>query len=149
MASITAHALPTGCPPSELWSDAVDAAMQWLHERAIVPADAVFLVPFAELLTPARRAFVRRGDWMPRIHTTRTLTLALGPAREALAREFTGEPGVDALVATALLRGQTWADAWRRRDRRGFQAGVQQLVRMAQLLAEGARARLPAQRSAW
>jgi ATP-dependent helicase/nuclease subunit B len=120
-----------------------------MRERAIMPAEAVFLVPFAELLAPARRAFARSGDWMPRIHTTRTLTLSLGPARSAGAHEFTGEPGVDSLVASAMLRGQSWADAWRRRDRRGFEAGVEQLVRTTQMLVEGARAVLPAQRPAW
>lgn len=149
MASMTAHALPTGCPPSELWSAAADAALQWLRRHSIAPADAVFLVPFAELLAPARRAFARSGDWMPRIHTTRTLTLALGPARAAAPREFTGEPAVDALVASAMLRGQPWAQAWRRRDRRGFDAGVALLIRTTRLLADGACAVLPAQRPAW
>jgi len=149
MASIAEHALATGCSPPELWSEAAHAAMQWLRQRGLAPADAVFLVPFAELLLPARRAFGRTGDWMPRIHTTRTLALALGPARMPGPGEPTGELGVDMLVATALLRRQSWADAWARRDSRSFEAGVAQLVRTTLMLVDGARAVLPASRSAW
>lgn len=125
------------------------AALQWLRQRGLAPADAVFLVPFAELLAPARAAFAQSGDWMPRIHTTRTLALALGPARMPGPGEPTGEPGIDMLVASALLRRQSWADAWARRDSRSFDDGVAQMVRTTQMVAEGARAVPPADRPAW
>ena len=37
------------------------------------------MLPFVQLLAPARRAFAGRGAWLPRIETTRTLAASLGP----------------------------------------------------------------------
>lgn len=149
MRSITTQVLATDCSPPELWAEVARCTQAWLRAQESGAVDAVFLVPFAQLLPAARRAFASAGGWMPRIHTTHTLARSLGPVNDVGAGELTGEWGIDLLTAAGLLRRQSWADNWAQRDPRAFDAAVQRLVRTAQLLAEGAQARHPARRDAW
>src|SRR5580765_2676576 len=112
---------PRSDNPGEARWDAIAAdCADWARQASVSWRDAVVLVPFLELLAPARRAFARLGTWMPRIETTRTLAASLGPPTAA-----DGESGFDAaldtVVATQLLGRQRWGEEWMRRDRRGFE----------------------------
>src|SRR6185295_20209185 len=75
----------------ERWNTIAARCAEWAREGSVSWRDAVVLVPFVELLAPARRAFARLGTWMPRIETTRTLAATLGPPTGA-----DGESGFDA-----------------------------------------------------
>jgi len=108
----------------------------------------VVLVPFVELLAPARRAFARLGTWMPRIETTRTLAASLGPPTAA-----DGESGFDAaldtVVATQMLARQRWGEEWMRRDRRGFEHAAGRVAKSARELARAASSLAPPSRPNW
>ena len=99
--------------------------------------DAVVLVPFVELLAPARRAFARLGTWMPRIETTRTLAASLGPPTAADG-ESSFDAALDTLVATQLLARERWGAEWMRRDRRGFEHAAERVAATARELARAA-----------
>jgi ATP-dependent helicase/nuclease subunit B len=137
-----------GGPLDGLWWPRLAADVQaWFAARHVAARDAVVLLPFAQLLAPARAAFARAGGWQPRIETTQTLRASLGP--RAAATGPGDDPVADRLAAAALLRGQAWGRAWQRRDARGFERGVAALVATAQAFARAAQAQPPAARAAW
>jgi ATP-dependent helicase/nuclease subunit B len=90
---------------------------------AILLRDVVVLVPFVQLVEPARRAFAAHGGWQPRIETTATLALA-PPALPAVG-QLAGAPVLDALTLAQMLRGldasgpPAPARRWRRIASRG------------------------------
>ena len=93
--------------------------------------DAVVLLPFVQLLAPARRAFAAAGGWMPRIETTRTLAASLGPPPRRGPASSAGASRHDTLLAMQQLAGQRWAADWSRRDPRGFAQSAARVVATA------------------
>ncbi|HEU5295130.1 MAG TPA: hypothetical protein VFU71_10090, partial [Burkholderiaceae bacterium] len=79
MRTIETIALTPAVRPAQLWRSVAEAARSWLAQRELQAADAVLLVPFADLIGPARRALAIDAKWLPRMHTPRTLATALGP----------------------------------------------------------------------
>lgn len=148
MATIVRLALEDTDADAGRWAAIAARIAAWASEHAVALRDAVVLVPFAQLLPEARAAFARRGGWMPRIETTRTLAASLGPAAPARVGELSFDPTLDALSASALLRSQAWGAAWVRRDARGFEQAVTGVVDTAQALARAAAEMPPAQRAA-
>jgi ATP-dependent helicase/nuclease subunit B len=138
MASIARTVLEVGA--AEPWTDAVALAVRWADAQGVELRDALFLVPFAQHLPLARRAWAASGRWMPRVETTQTLAAALGPPETPDADQVTFETALDRLTARRLLRGQAWAEDWAGRDPRGFEHAIGGLVRLAQALARAAAA---------
>ena len=66
-----ARVSPTDGPAEARWNAIAAECAEWARQASVAWRDAVVLVPFVELLAPARRAFARLGTWMPRIGTTR------------------------------------------------------------------------------
>jgi ATP-dependent helicase/nuclease subunit B len=149
MTIIVPHTLPPAVPPRELWHAAASATLAWCRERHIAVANAVVLVPFADLLAPARAAFAQHDRWLPRLHTPRTLAAALGPPVARSAGELTGDAAIDRITASELLRKQAWARAWQQRDPHGFDAALQRLVFTAHALRRQADAMVPSDRAGW
>jgi len=143
-----ARVSPTDGPAEARWNAIAADCADWARQASVAWRDAVVLVPFVELLGPARRAFARLGTWMPRIETTRTLAASLGPPTTA-----DGETGFDAaldtLVATQLLARQRWGEEWMRRDRRGFEHAAARVATTARELARAAAALAPSSRPSW
>ncbi len=117
------------CPPEEVWRRVAAMVRDWATAQAVPLRDLVLLLPFVQLIDPARRAFGTHGGWQPRIETTSTLAAALAPPPASAAGELCGVAVVDALSLSQLLRQQPSMLAWERRDRRGFnQAGAAALL---------------------
>jgi ATP-dependent helicase/nuclease subunit B len=129
------------------WADLAAEAQAWFAAAGVLARDAIVLLPFAQLLAPARSAFAQAGGWQPRIETTHTLRASLGPALTAGAPGR--DPVADRLTAAGLLRSQAWGAAWLRRDARAFDQGAAALADTAQALAQAAQAVPPAQREGW
>jgi ATP-dependent helicase/nuclease subunit B len=149
MATIESLPLSAATRPAELWRSVAHATRVWLTQRQLPVADAVVLLPFADLLAPARRALADPAAWLPRVHTPRTLAAALGPPLQHAAGELTGDAAIDRATARELLRGHTWAAAWLQRDPRAFDAALNRLVRTAHSLRGAAIALPPHERAAW
>ena len=138
------------CPvDADFWPALAQRVVDALRQRRVAVADAVVLLPQADLLAPARAAFAALGGWQPRIETTRTLAGALGPPRPRDARAPSGDAVVDALHVCALLRETSWGAAWARDDPRGFTQAVASVVEAAHALAHAAAARRVGERSRW
>ena len=138
MATIVRLTLDQFDPGGGRW-DAIAASINaWARNEGIALRDVCLLLPFAQLLPLARRAFAREGGWMPRIETTKTLAASFGPAPPAEPGQLTFDATIDALNAAALLRSQVWGAAWARRDPRGFEQAVGALVDTAHELARAA-----------
>lgn len=128
------------------WPGIVRHAIDWAKDQSIELRDAIVLVPFAQHLPLARREWARAGGWMPRIETTLTLARSLAPQEQAGAGQMTFDAALDRLTARRMLRSQSAALAWSRRDPRGFDRGVAALVQTAHAMARAAAAMPPAQR---
>ncbi len=148
MTTIVRPTLENAAGDGDRWGAIAACVVAWAADQGVSLRDAVVLVPFAQLLPEARRAFARDGGWMPRIETTQTLATSLGPAPPAAAAQVSFDPTLDALSAAALLRSQHWGAAWARRDTRGFDQAVRGLVATAHQLVRGAATLPPAQRAA-
>jgi len=146
--SLGAHASRSGNPGEARWDSIAADCAGWAREASVSWRDAVVLVPFLELLVPARRAFARLGTWMPRIETTRTLAASLGPPTAADG-ESSFDAALDTLVATQLLARERWGAEWMRRDRRGFEHAAQRVAATARELARSASAMAASSRPAW
>jgi ATP-dependent helicase/nuclease subunit B len=131
------------------WRRVASACLDWLAAQGASPRDAVLLLPFAQQLAPARRAFLARGGWQPVLATTRSLASALGPSPLAQPGQISGDAPVDALAADALLAQQTWAQALKRDDPRAYRLALVRLVETAHAFARAAGQRDPANRAAW
>src|SRR5688572_7696753 len=84
------------------WREIAACVQSWCAARSIHWRDAIVLVPFLELLAPARRAFAACGTWMPRIETTRTLARSLGPPTGG-GTERGFDAAIDTLLSMQLL----------------------------------------------
>ena len=132
----------------QCWAGIAARIAAWTLAEGIALRDAVVLLPFAQLLPPARRAFADAGGWMPRIETTKTLAASLGPTAVGAPGQISFDSTFDALSGAALLRSQPWGAAWARRDPRGFEQTVRALVGTAHELARATFPLPPAERPA-
>ena len=126
------------------WGDVAAHSSAWIQTRGIDPRSAVVLVPFAQHLTPARKAWVQQGGWQPRIETTQTLAAALGPIPRADDGQLTLDVSTDRLNAARLLRSQSWV----RKDPLAFDEAVTAVVATAHALTKAAAAIRPDLRAA-
>lgn len=139
--------ITTGDHSAAVWSRLAAECTTWAAQEGVALRDAVVLLPFAQLLPPARQAFARAGGWQPRIETTQTLARALGPAAPTQAMQLSFDAAVDRMTAARLLQAQSLGAAWAQRDARGFERAVALLVETAQAIAWAAAARPPETRS--
>lgn len=131
------------------WPALAAHANRWLDSQGVAARDAVLLLPFAQHLAPARRAWMQSGRWQPRIETTHSLAAALGPVPLAQPLQISFDAAVDALSARRLLQGQSWAQALAASDARAFELSLQRLVEAAHAWARVATQCAPAQREAF
>lgn len=129
------------------WDRFASEVMRWCEARGLAVRDAVVLLPFAQLLAPARAAFGRRGAWLPRIETTQTLARTLGPPPRREGLQLAGEHAADVLLAAHVLEAQAEGRRWSRRDPAGFEAATHAVADTAMQLARAAAAVPPLQRS--
>ncbi len=134
-------------PSAGRWDAIAAAVVDWADAEGAALRDAIVMLPFAQLLPLARSAFARRGGWMPRIETTRTLAAGLGPVVSAEPTQISFDATIDALNAAALLRSQPWGAAWARRDARGFDQAARALMDTAHAMVRAASALPAAERS--
>jgi ATP-dependent helicase/nuclease subunit B len=132
-----------------LWLEVARRASEWSVAQKLELRDVVVLVPFAQLLPCARRAFAATVAWGPRIETTHTLAANLGPALPAEPGQITFNAPLDGLMAAQLLSAQAWGAAWRQRDPRGFERAVAHVVSAAHGMANAAATWPPAERLAY
>ena len=145
MAAIALH--PIELSENDPWAEVVEWVLDWAHAQALSCQDVIVLLPFAQLLPLARRAFGAAGGWMPRLETTQSLARALGPAEPPAPGQLSFDAATDRIVAARMLRGQSWALAWERDDAHGFNQSVAALVESAQALARSAFCIAPAERA--
>ena len=131
------------------WSAAAAAARDWAASQQLELRDAIVLLPFAQLLAPARRAWAQAGGWLPRIETTQTLAASLAPPPAVAAGEISFDVPTDRLTGARLLQGQGWAKAWRSRDPGLFEQAVVSLVELAHAMARAAAGVAPAERASF
>ncbi len=148
MASIAQPATEALPSPCQSWSDIARQAQDFLRLHGLFGRDAVMLVPMAQHLVLARRAWAQAGGWMPRIETTQTLAASLGPRPSAADGQLSFDVGLDRLTAAGLLRSQSWAVDWARRDPRSFDEALGAMVSTAHALARAASDLPPAARPA-
>jgi ATP-dependent helicase/nuclease subunit B len=145
MAAIAQHDLAWAT--ADPWGEIATACMKWAADQQLRCCDVILLLPFAQLLPVARRAFGASGGWMPRIETTQTLSRGLGPAEPPAPWELSLDVANDTMTARNLLQNQAWATAWRVDDPRGYAQGVDELVRCAHAIARAGHGVPPGQRS--
>ncbi|MEO8924399.1 MAG: PD-(D/E)XK nuclease family protein [Caldimonas sp.] len=133
----------------DVWDRIATQAKSWSDEQKLSLRDVVVIVPFVQLLPPARQAFARLRVWMPRIETTRTLAAALGPQELPALFAPNLDPALDQLAARQMLSRQAWAASWRRRDLRGLERAAARLVATTHELVAAASRVAPSQRGAW
>ena len=130
------------------WSVAVAASRRWAVEQGLGLRDAVFLVPFAQHLPPARQAWAAEGAWMPRVETTLTLARSAAPPEAGADHDICFDAALDGLTARRLLRGQAAFAVWLRRDPRAFDQAAISVMQTAQGIARAMSAVPPAERAA-
>lgn len=131
-----------GLAPGEdieaFWRRVASTCADWLAGQGAPLRDAVLLLPFAQQLLPARRAFLARGGWLPRITTSHSLASALGPSALASPNQLSGDATIDAFTADRLLAEQSWVQPLKRSSPRDYRVAVARLVDTAQALARAA-----------
>lgn len=142
-----------GLEPGEdieaFWRRVAGSCADWLASQGAPARDAVLLLPFAQQLAPARRAFLARGGWMPRITTSHSLASALGPTALASPDQLSGDAVIDAFTADRLLADQSWVQPLKRSSPRDYRVALARLVDTAQALARAAAQVPPAARPAF
>ena len=143
--------LPPDCAHSteRFWHRLTELAQRWLAAQGLLSRDAVLLLPFAQHLVLARRAWMRSGRWQPRIETTHSLASALRPAGLASGMQLSGDAAIDRLSADRLLAGQSWAQALQRSDPRAYRLALGHLVDAAQAFARHAHSLDPQNRDSF
>jgi ATP-dependent helicase/nuclease subunit B len=139
MAAIVRRALETGAS----WADIAAQIDAWAQVQGVDLRSLVVLVPFAQHLSLARKAWALRGGWQPRIETTRTLAAALGPVPQGGDGQITFDAATDRLNAARLLRTQSWVV----RDPQAFDEAVEAVVTTAHALLKAASLVPPAARA--
>jgi ATP-dependent helicase/nuclease subunit B len=140
---------PLAGPGSSRWDAVAKQVSSWLASERLALRDAVVVLPFVQLLAPARRAFAATGAWLPRIETTRTLAASLGPPPSRGSGELGWGFAHDTLLATQRLATEPWAAEWSRRDPRGFAHAATRVVATAHALIAASAAVAPDERDAW
>jgi ATP-dependent helicase/nuclease subunit B len=120
------------------WRRIVAQVGAWATAHRVTLRDAMVLLPFAQQLSPARRAWAAAGGWMPRIETTQTLARSLAPAIPGEPGQISFDPALDRLTVRRLLRSQSWIAGWVQRDARGFEHAVNAVMQTAHALARTA-----------
>lgn len=120
------------------WDALAGRVAGWMQARQVVSRDAILLLPFAQQLASARRAWRSTGLWQPRMETTHSLAAALGPTPLSQGLQISFDAAIDGLNARQLLAGQTWAEALLASDPRAWRLALQHLVEAAQALARHA-----------
>ncbi|RQP22068.1 PD-(D/E)XK nuclease family protein [Piscinibacter terrae] len=141
--------IPLEIGPGDPWPRVVRLAQAWAEGQGVVLRDAVMLLPFAQHLPLARRAWIALGGWMPRVETTQTLARSLGPGAASQPGQISFDGALDRLTARHLLRGQAFGQAWHKRDERGFDQAVASVAQTAQAFARAAAAMAPSDRDAY
>ncbi|MEO8523251.1 MAG: PD-(D/E)XK nuclease family protein [Caldimonas sp.] len=131
------------------WDAISHRVREWTRAQELPLRDVVVLVPFVQLLAPARRAFAAAGGWMPRVETTRTLAATLGPPPRRGSGELGWGIAHDILLAMQQLAAQAWTADWARRDPRGFAQSAARAVATAHQLMAAAAAVAPTARTSW
>lgn len=139
MAAIARQPLETGAG----WADIAARLSDWASSRGLALHSLVVLVPFAQQLAPARRAFALRGGWQPRVETTQTLAASMGPAPRGGEGHISFDTATDRLHAARLLRGQSWVS----RDPLAFDDAVSAVVTTARAMLRAAAAVEPSARA--
>ena len=147
------QALTLGLVPGEdiegLWRRVAVVSSDWLAEQDAAVRDAVLLLPFAQQIAPARRAWLAKGGWQPRITTSRSLASALGPTLLAAPDQLSGDVAIDAFTADRLLADQSWVQPLKRNSPRDYRVALTRLVDTAQALARAAAQVPPTERPAF
>ena len=120
------------------WDAAVQRITAWMRLHGIQSRDAIVLLPFAQQLASARRAWRATGLWPPRMETSHSLASALGPSPLSQGLQISFDAAIDALNAHQLLAGQSWAQDLLAQDPRAYQLALRNLVEAAQALARHA-----------
>ncbi len=120
------------------WDAAVQRITAWMREQGVQSRDAIVLLPFAQQLASARRAWRGTGLWPPRMETSHSLASALGPSPLSQGLQISFDAAIDALNARQLLAGQSWARDLLAQDPRAYQLALRHLVEAAQALARHA-----------
>lgn len=147
MAVIARIRLPLHTNLAAVFDTVAHTARAWLQEQGVPAREAVVLLPFAQLLPAARRAF--GAGWQPRVETTQTLAAALGPPPPADAQAPTFDAALDRLLAARMLRSLPWGRAWQRARPASFDAAVAAMVETTHAFARRAQALAPSARAAW
>ena len=131
------------------WDAVARRVAAWAGEHGLAMRDVVVLVPFVQLLAAARHAFATAGGWMPRVETTRTLAMSLGPDSRPGSGELGWGMAHDSLLAMQQMAAQAWAGDWPRRDPRGFAQAAARAVTTAHELMAAAASVAPNARGEW
>jgi len=145
--------------PHQAWCDWASETSDWLRGRGVAARDACVVLPVGAVLSQARQAWAQAvGGWLPRIDTIAGLVDGLGwshtppPWGGALAEAFAGPVTLDSvwdrLHARHSLQAQAWAKQWARRDPRGFDFALGQVVDAAQTWTRALQGCAPAARLA-
>jgi ATP-dependent helicase/nuclease subunit B len=133
------------------WQRWLDAAAASLRARAVHPARAVVLLPYAQLMPVAARLWGARYPvgFAPRFETTQNWAQALAGTLVATGAQLPGQDGADLRFKPAL--DLLTAHVLLEQAGLGAQAAVAAplLLEAAQQLAPLAAAQPPAQRAAW
>ncbi|MET0335933.1 MAG: PD-(D/E)XK nuclease family protein [Rhizobacter sp.] len=140
MAAIVHRALENGAN----WADITAQMAAWAGDHGVDLRSLVVLVPFAQHLPLARKAWALRGGWQPRVETTRTLAASLGPAPRGSDGQISFDAVTDRLHAARLLRTQSWVA----RDPVAFDESVAAVVTTAHAMVKAAAATHPSERAA-
>lgn len=131
------------------WAEIAARATAWADDGQIAMRDAVVLVPFAQHLALARRAWAGLAGWPPRIETTLTLARSAGPPPAVDPSQVSFDAALDRLAARRLMKKQAWGRAWQARDARGFDQAVHAVVQAAHAFARAAAVIAPQRRDAY
>ena len=118
---------------------------QFLEVHGLHPARLTVLVPYAQLMEPARRAWAERhpSAMSPRFETTRNWASGLQPFDPA-PTDLSMDAARDTLMASAML------ERWVSRDEAALRRELtERLVEAARQLAPVAAAQPPAERAQW
>lgn len=133
-------------PVDQAWALVMEAVDQRLCQAQVIASRAVVLLPYAQMMAQARRAWVARhpDGLSPRFETSRNWASSLAPFLPG-SSDMTGDMARDSLVAAAWLERV----AGRSVDRSLQPVLVSRLVEMTRQLAPLAAAQPPAQRATW
>lgn len=148
-----------GAAPQQAWRAWALQVSDWLTAQHVAARDACVVLPVGAVLSQARQAWAQAvGGWLPRIDTIAGLTDSLawsqpqpvwgGALAEVFAGPVTLDSVLDRLHARHSLQAQAWAKQWSRRDPRGFEFALEQVVDAAQAWTRALQGCVPKERLA-